>query len=154
MLMFNKYSVYSAPDKLEFEFYSPTWDTAQKEEILLDYIKEHNPRSLKLKEQTFYYNHVSEPDRVHATPNEIKLLVSCGDLYLNPFINADTPTDKYGYYGDAQVIEPLYVKLGEEHGSYIEAITELYNQDKNAFMERLGEIAAYDLCFNNIVSCG
>lgn len=154
MLTFNKYSVYSAPNKLEFEFYSQDWDTAQKEEILLDFIRKHNPRSLKFKEQPFYYAHVSEPDRIYATPEEIKLLTSGVDITTNPFIDVGTPTDKYGYYGDESVIEPLYVKLGEEHGSYIEAMTELYNQDRDAFMERLGEIAAYDLCFNNIVNCG
>lgn len=154
MLMFNKYSVYSAPDKLEFEFYSQDWDTAQKEEKLLNFIKENNPRSLKLKEQTFYYSLVTEPDRIHATPREIELLTEGTNIINNPYISADNPMDRLKYYGDALVLEPLYVKLGEEHGSYIEAMTELYNQDKDAFMERLGEIAAYDLCFNNIVNCG
>lgn len=154
MIMFNKYSVYSEPKKMEFEFYSQNWDTAQKEKILLDYIKEHNPRSLKFKEQPIYYAHVCEPDRIYATPEEIKLLTSGVDISANPFIDVGTSTDKYGYYGDETVIEPLFVKLGEEHGSYIESMIELCEQDRNAFMERLGEIAAYDLCFNNIVNCG
>lgn len=154
MLMFNKYSVYSAPNKLEFEFYSQNWDTAQKEEKLLEYIKEHNPRTLKLKEQTFYYSLITETDRIYATPNEIECLTEGTNIINNPFISADTPTDKMKYFGDATVLEPLYLKLDEEHGSYIEAMTELCNQDRDAFMERLSEIAAYDLCFNNIVNCG
>lgn len=40
MIIFNKYSVYSAPNKFEFEFYSPNWDTAQNDEKLLNFIKE------------------------------------------------------------------------------------------------------------------
>lgn len=153
MIIFNKYSVYSAPNKLEFEFYSPNWDTAQNEEKLLNFIKEHKPRSLMFKEQTLHYFLVREPDRVYATPKEIEDLTEGNNIINNPFITADTPMQRYGFYGDPEVIDPLLVKLGEEHGAYIESMTELYNQDKNVFMERLGEIAAYDLCFNNIVTC-
>ena len=154
MIMFNKYSVYSEPKRLEFEFYSQDWDTAQKEEILLDYIKEHNPRSLKLTEQTFYYSLVTEPDRIYVTPREIELLTKGTNIINNPYISADKPMDRLKYFGDLSVIEPLNVKLGEEHGSYIESMIELCEQDRDAFKERLGEIAAYDLCFNNMVLCG
>ena len=154
MVMFNKYSVYSAPDKLEFEFYSPNWDTAQKEEILQNFLKEHNPRTLMFKEQSIYYLLITELGRDYATPKEIQTLLEGNNIINNPFITVENPIRKYGYYGDNTVIEPLFVKLAEEHGSYIESMIELYNRDRDAFKEKLGEIAAYDLCFNNIVKCG
>ena len=136
MVMFNKYSVYSAPNKLELEFYSQDWETAQNEEKLIAFLNEHKPRSLMFEEQTIHYFLIREPDRIFATPKEIKDLTEGNNIINNPFIVADAPMQRYGFYGEQEVIEPLLVKLGEEHGAYIESMTELYNQDKNAFMER------------------
>ncbi len=152
MIWFYKFSIQLKPGETALTVFAPDWEQVEQREDYRAWLTEHQPCSLRVAEQPYWYTDTEE--NRNATPEEIARWTK-GNAHLRmPQIEALDSSYRYRYFGNESILAPLREKLRADYAESRAKWQAEYAQHGEMTMELLKEMCIYKTVCRNLLDCG
>ena len=148
MIRFYKFEIRSEPEQTPLTVFAPNWEQAEQRDDYKAWLEIHHPRSIQITEHQYWDRSIAE--NREATPDEVSAYIRSGQYAR---MLATSPYATYRHFGDHSILDPLKEKLTIEYEQHLAQWRELFEQDREAFYERLPEICTVRTVYGNLTEC-